>query len=381
MKQYRQFIEILILSVIVFIIFLLAIIFLASSQSSYEKLRSDCKSPLDKGDLGDYEEVSNFPRPLYQGGSFSERADLKNIKMFFFGDMMIDRHVGEKIATNGLPYLFDKLATSTGIDFNSYDLISANLEGATTDGGEHYLPNNVYDFAFNPDLINKLKNYNFNFFNLANNHLTDQGQKGVEETRKNLSLLNFKYSGCSDGLAGECSATTTEINNLQVGLAGFSMVYNLIDKKEITDIVSDLASSTDLVIVNMHWGVEYEHQFNKIQEDYAHAIIDSGADIIIGHHPHVVQGFEVYKNKPIFYSLGNFIFDQYFSPDTQEGLGVGIGISENKKQIFLFPFRSKLNQVELMKDEEKSNFYKKFIQWSNVDESLKNEISQGFLEL
>lgn len=116
------------------------------------------------------------------------------VNLLFFGDMMLDRHVGEKISQNGLDYIFAKLAGEENRFFTGIDLVSANLEGAVTDVGAHYTPAMAYDFAFAPELINQLKQYNFNFFNLANNHFTDQGSRGVNETRENLSQLGFNYS-------------------------------------------------------------------------------------------------------------------------------------------------------------------------------------------
>ena len=138
-----------------------------------------------------------------------------------------------------------------------------------------------------------------------------------------------------------------------------------------------MAETTDLVIVNVHWGTEYEHQFNKIQQETAHNLIDAGADIIIGHHPHVVQGIEIYQGKPIFYSLGNFIFDQYFSSDTRAGLAVGINITDGKSEFYLFPLKSKLSQVELTEGAEKEKFFSDLINWSNLEENYKEQIKQG----
>ena len=109
-------------------------------------------------------------------------------------------------------------------------------------------------------------------------------------------------------------------------------------------IISVLASATDMVIVNMHWGREYEHQYNKRQQEIAQALVDRGADMIIGHHPHVVQGMEIYHNKPIFYSLGNFIFDQYFSADTQEELAVEAVIDGEGMELVLHPLKSRASR-------------------------------------
>ncbi|MFH1564882.1 MAG: CapA family protein [bacterium] len=303
------------------------------------------------------------------------------IKFLFFGDMMLDRTVGIKIKENGLDYLFEKLAGEDNKFFQGNDLVGCNLEGAVTNNGAHYAPQMAYDFAFNPDLIDQLKKYNFNFFNTANNHLSDQGRQGVEEMIKNLDDMNFYHSGCVDGGIDDCSSTVVEISGKKIGMAGFSAVYTKLNTEKLKTKIKNLADSTDLVVVNIHWGIEYANKFNKTQQDLAHTLIDSGADIIIGHHPHVTQGIEIYKNKPIFYSLGNFIFDQYFSKETQESLAIGINIEDEKTSIFIYPLKSKLSQAELMGGEEKEKFLKNLVDWSEVDEGYAEEIRRGEMKL
>ena len=273
------------------------------------------------------------------------------LRMLFFGDLMLDRHVGEKIDKYGLDYLLGKL--NEGEFTSGYDLAGANLEGATTNNGSHYLPDNAYDFAFSPSLISELKNYNFNFFSLANNHLSDQGKKGIDETYKNLSDIQFNYVGCSDAYlsssteiveakfgndfpilnSDNCSDIILEMKNHKVGFLSLSLVYHDIDSDEIIERIKRLKEKSDIVIVNIHFGLEYQGKANSKQEKLAHAMIDNGADIIIGHHPHVIQNYEIYNGKPIFYSLGNFIFDQYFSSETQEGLAIALDINwENNSE-------------------------------------------------
>lgn len=301
-------------------------------------------------------------------------VDIPQVSNFlFFGDLMLDRNVLNQINKNSLEYLFEKLDEEKF--FDNYNLISANLEGAVIENGQHYAPNNLYDFAFDTELVGKLKNYNFNFFTLANNHFTDQGDRGVEETRKNLDELKFDYTGCEDKEVGDCSVKILEINKKKIAMLGFSMVYGVFDETKAVEIINKIKAETDLVIVNIHWGVEYEHYFNKKQKQVGYDLVDAGADIIIGHHPHVVQGLEIYKNKPIFYSLGNFVFDQYFSVDTQESLAVSIKVLENKFEFILHPLKSQKSQASLMSEEDKNKFLNKFISWSELPEDM--DLSSG----
>ncbi len=323
----------------------------------------------------------DIPGTSHQFYYFSkgEKKNNQLVNFLFFGDIMLDRNVGTKIAKNGLSPLLENLAGQENRFFRGSDIVMANLEGAVTDGGEHYAPEAGNDFAFSSEVVAELKKYNFNFFNIANNHLTDQGASGVKETRANLKKLGFNFSGCADAEVGECTGKVVEINGLKVAMLGLSMVYHNFDLTEAQKIVAEFKKQTDLVIVNIHWGTEYEHEYNTTQSINAHALVDSGADVIIGHHPHVVQGLEIYKNKPIFYSLGNFIFDQYFSPDTQTGLSLGVSIDAKTKKgsVYLFPLYSEASKVILYSEQDKVKFLQKFVDWSTVDSEKSKEILNG----
>lgn len=315
------------------------------------------------------------------------KGDIKTNQVsnfLFFGDIMLDRNVAAKISKSGVAPLLDGLAGEEKRFFIGSDLISANLEGAVTNSGEHYPPIASNDFAFSPETVSELKKYNFNFFNIANNHLIDQGDKGLQETRVNLKNLGINFSGCADAqIGGGCSGKVVEINGIKVAMLGFSMVYHDFDLSAAQKIITEYKKQTDLVVVNIHWGVEYKHQYNTTQETIAHALVDSGADIIIGHHPHVVQGLEVYNDKPIFYSLGNFIFDQYFSSDTQQALAVGLSIDAKTKKgsIYLFPLQAQASQAKLMLGQDKTKFLEKFVDWSKLNSEQVKEILSAKITL
>ena len=306
----------------------------------------------------------------------------KSLSFLFFGDLMLDRNVKTIIDKNDFGYIFDDLATAENRFFMSPDIVSANLEGALTNNGAHYLPEASIDFSIHPDLISKIKkDYFFNFFNLANNHITDQGQKGLEETRHNLNELNINYSGCPDAMVDNCSSQSLNIADQKIAMFGFSMVYNNFDLTKAINKIKEARKTNDLIITQIHWGTEYEHNFNKHQQNIAHQLIDAGTDIIIGHHPHVVQGIEIYNNKPIFYSLGNFVFDQYFSTDTQEELAVGISYQDGEYKIYLFPIQSNNSQLSLMTSENKNNFLKKIASWSNITQNFQQELLNGQISI
>ena len=300
-----------------------------------------------------------------------------SLKMLFFGDIMLDRYVGDKIKKDGLDNIFTKLPG----DFFTADVVSANLEGAVTEVGKHYDPVFSNDFAFAPQLVSGLQKYHFNFFNIANNHLTDQGASGVAETRSNLQEMGVDYSGCVDGQIGVCTAKIVAAGGKKVGMVGLSMVYKKFNQEEAEKIIKDLKAKTDFVVVNIHWGQEYAHEQNQVQQEVAHSLVDAGADVIIGHHPHVVEGVEVYQGKPIFYSLGNFIFDQYFSRDTQQELGLGLEIGDAGYKIKLYPIKSIKSRLELMSGLEQERFLQDLSGWSIGDDNLKKQIKKGEIKI
>lgn len=315
----------------------------------------------------DYYGVGMYPAPTEQTElkftqtpnlAFALKAKERPLKLLFFGDIMLDRHVKEKINRNGFSYLLEKF--NLPAEWQAPDIQMANLEGAVTAGGRHYPPEISIDFAFNPDDMGQLKNYGFNFFTIANNHILDQGQIGFTETQKNLENLGFNYVGCPDRQTGECNIKILDIRDITIATLGYSMVYGVLDEEKMLAQIIAAKTQADLTVVFMHWGVEYEQASRKNQQTLAHKIIDAGADVLIGSHPHVVQEMEIYKSKPIFYSLGNFIFDQYFSRETQEGLGVGITVDNDKMEITLLPFKSKVSQIELMAGEERDRWLKWF---------------------
>ncbi len=290
------------------------------------------------------------------------------VKILFFGDLMLDRGVERIIETKGIDYIFEHLHDKQFT--HGYDFVTANLEGAVTKSGQHYPPENLYDFAFNPASVEKLKNYGFNMFSVANNHLFDQGQRGIDETNENLSSLGFYHYGCRDGIINSiktatvkggiineviqpqqvtqenCSAIIVEKKGYRIAFLSFSCVYTAIEKKRILSTIEQLRTKSDFVIVSPHWGVEYQQQANHSQKSLAHAMIDAGADAVIGHHPHVIQNHETYKNRPIYYSLGNFIFDQYFSEKTQKGLAVSLRLSRNTIRHDSYLITSKRSRIE-----------------------------------
>jgi poly-gamma-glutamate synthesis protein (capsule biosynthesis protein) len=292
-------------------------------------------------------------------------------KILFVGDMMFDRGVERLMQQTSFTYPIDTIK-----DFlNSFDFVIGNLEGPINETTKDF-PDSALTFSFDKKSIESLKVGNFSLVSLANNHTLNMGREGLNETRDILNESNIASTGdpidCDpDYLYQKDGITYYGVN------VTFS---NNCSNKQIASRVEDIKfyNQETFLIVLVHWGTEYKTINSQQQEDLAHAMIDAGADLIIGGHPHVVQNIEKYNNKLIFYSLGNFIFDQYFSKETQEGLGVGMEIYKEKKVFNLYPIVNKMSQPKLM-EEGKIEFLN--VLANNSSEELKESIINGKIEI
>jgi poly-gamma-glutamate synthesis protein (capsule biosynthesis protein) len=274
---------------------------------------------------------------------------------------MLDRNVAKNMSTSGLDYIFANVSTTKTRMFGAADMLIANLEGP-------FAPTRIKTsksiaFRFDSKLAEQLKAYGFHGFSLANNHSYDMGRANVPFTRQVLEKNGLGYFGdeLNEG------AVYTWFKN-DIAFIGIHNTYHEPDLKKLAAAMVDVRKKARYVIVNVHWGEEYKRISNKKQRDLAHWLIDNGATAVIGHHPHVVQEMEIYQGAPIFYSLGNFIFDQYFSKDTQEGLSVGLILQDGKvKSAYLFPFYGVKSQVQLMTEERRDEFLKWVEENSRLD--------------
>lgn len=195
--------------------------------------------------------------------------------------------------------------------FKNDDLTIANLENALTfeeERAEKYDYGNNYWFKGNPDYAKVLKVAGIDAVSLANNHTYDYMEKGYNDTRETLKNIDVGYFGYED-------VYETEIKGVKIGIAGFNQLGNVEQGTDINELKAEikekldlLKANNDFVIAAIHWGKEYAHEHNEIQTELGHFMIDNGADLVLGHHPHVIQGVEKYKDRYILYSLGNFCF-------------------------------------------------------------------------
>jgi len=315
---------------------------------------------------------ANLPNIIMPKVQAQKNQELKPQQILFVGDIMLDRNVEALMEKNGDNYPFEKIA-----DFLAkQDLVVANLEGPIVKSPENF-GEHALKFAFNAQTSSVLKDNHINLISLANNHILNMGQTGLKETKEYLTQSQINYFG--DPL--KCGLDLSYIQDNIIYL-GFNKTFSSgCQDADILKSVKEARSQNPdkFLIVNMHWGSEYKTVNSKSQQDLAHQLIDAGADLIIGHHPHVVQNIELYKNKLIFYSLGNFIFDQYFSKNVQQGLAVGLEIYKDKLVYTIYSLQSQKSQPALMADEDKTKFLADLAARSS--EELGSQINLGKIEL
>lgn len=314
----------------------------------------------------------------YVDGSFSigNKAFDNTATILTFGDMMLDRFVRQKINTNGSIYPFDKIKRF----LIGSDIVVANAEGVFTSYSSETLNVSDAPLKFTFDLANlaTLNKLGFTLFSQANNHALDFGKQGLEESEQVIEKSGMNWFGDPSNKNLHSFTTTirgqkiTFIGYHQFSPQGFDTVFN-----EIQSAKKD----SDFVIVYPHWGMEYNQEITETQIKDAHAFIDAGADVVIGSHPHVIEPIEIYKNKAIFYSLGNFIFDQASVGPTSEGLSVGISITSQKISYYLFPLDIRKAQASLMLYDKRGKVLSDIAKRSFVQDEMKKSIKSGILTL
>ncbi len=267
-----------------------------------------------------------------------------------FGDIMLDRGIRNIIEKSKRdPFVNIKKDKSV---LHKYDFVVANLEGPIVEMDRSSCQQKLYSFQFSEDSADKLKNVGINILNLANNHSYDCYSEGLKNTRDHLNRVGISYIG---GNTPESSYVVKEIDGKKIVLIGIDVTLETIPMAKFYTLIKDLKSKNDYIVVNIHWGKEYSKVQTGSQVEIAHKLSDSGADVIFGHHPHVVEPVEIYNSSVIFYSLGNFVFDQDFG-DTKIGLGAGVEFEKKKMRVTLYPFNIVRFTPEFMKGDELYSF-------------------------
>lgn len=259
--------------------------------------------------------------------------------LLFVGDIMLDRGVEfyiRKYDDWRWPFLNVKDV------FEEADLVFGNLESVVSDKGEKQ--GSIYSFRADPKTMEGLVFSGIDVVSVANNHSMDYGVEAFVDSLRRLKETGIDYVG--GGVTREEAETVVikTVKGIKIGMVAYTAKGSPLwqagenspgiawmDSTRLAQLKKDIEvakANVDILVVSFHFGEEYQKEPSAAQQLLSRAAIDAGADLIIGHHPHVVQPIEQYKNGWIAYGLGNFIFDQGFSKETMEGLALKVEINE-----------------------------------------------------
>jgi len=251
---------------------------------------------------------------------FRIRTELENQRKNDFtilcgGDILLAEGADAAMREHGSNYPFMKIHN----EIRKYDIFFANLESPITDRGTPFT-DKPYTFRLSHEFADSLCVLGVNVLSLANNHIMDYGKPGLEDTIACLDKLDIRHAGAGNNLTRARRPAILRRGNtdlLFLAFCGRPPVEFYADMENpgtspmhTENIIRDIQkykTGKNILIVSLHWGIEQRSTPRRYQVRLAHMIIDAGADCIIGHHPHWPQAVEIYRNRPIFYSLGNFV--------------------------------------------------------------------------
>ncbi|OHA91090.1 MAG: hypothetical protein A2665_01330 [Candidatus Zambryskibacteria bacterium RIFCSPHIGHO2_01_FULL_46_30] len=253
-------------------------------------------------------------------------ADNPAITLGFVGDIMLDRGVWQVVSINGrgdFKFIFERSQE----ELNNLDLLFGNLEGPVSDKGRDL--GALYSFRMNPDVIDALLYAGFSVLSLANNHAGDWGEEALRDSINRLGRAGISHVGAGLSAEEAYKPLVFDVDGFKVAILAFTEstgIYEggniaLAREEKVRESIQSAQNTdiADFIVAYFHFGDEYQREPNERQRKLSYAAVDSGADLVIGSHSHVTQSAEKYKDSLIVYSLGNFVFDQYFSDETMRG--------------------------------------------------------------
>ncbi len=238
---------------------------------------------------------------------------LEELHMVAVGDIMLDRSVGKKINSNGCAHIIEQVAEQ----LCEGDITFGNLECALSTVGAHE-PFGACIFRADPKTVEVLVLGGFDIVSLANNHTLNSGNAALMQTLDHLEEAGIAYVGAARERERGSHPTFFVVQDMRIGFLAYTDLtfahesHSKVDR-DLTKMraqVTQAKNNCSLLIVSYHWGEEYRRKPTSRQVQVAHASIEAGADVVLGHHPHILEGVEIYETRPIFYSMGNFVFDQ-----------------------------------------------------------------------
>lgn len=326
--------------------------------------------------MGNWYGVNIGERKGYIHKNMVEEID-QTVRLTFAGDVMMDWSVKNTVKQKGADYPFVHVKK----ELASSDLGIVNLETAITNTANKYPKQ--YNFKSDPASLAGLKNAGFQLVSLANNHTIDYQTTGLRDTITNLKKYKLDYIGGGLNASEAYASKSYELKGKKIKILAFSRVLpdyswvattskpglaNGYDLSLMNKAIKKEKQNADYVFVYIHWGIETNRKPEAFQRQWAKSMIDSGADGIVGSHPHVLQGFEYYKGKPIAYSLGNFLFPNYVKGDKAQTAVLHVDIKNNNIMMSVTPYKIYKDQIIPQSEKEKLAVWKELqlLSYSNI---------------
>jgi Putative enzyme of poly-gamma-glutamate biosynthesis (capsule formation) len=292
----------------------------------------------------------NSGKPAPSGNADPEPLD-EPVRIAFVGDILLASSVEKLMRREGFDYPYAKALPY----LREPDLTIGNLENPITTRGTP-AEDKKFVFKGSPDLLPSLREAGFDFVSLANNHTLDQGVEGLLDTMAHLDEADIKHAGAGRNDEEAFTPVVFDVKGMSIAVFSLSRVVPEVswkadknhpgvaetyDPRRAVAAIERAREEHDLIIVYAHWGEELKREPRDIEKKLARAYIDAGADIVVGSHPHVLQGFEQYNGKWIAYSLGNFIFNVTTNADTRDtGLLNAVCVKGGGCELAFVPMRA-----------------------------------------
>ncbi|MGG1664014.1 CapA family protein [Brevibacillus sp. NRS-1366] len=283
------------------------------------------------------------------GSAEEENVDTgESIKVAFVGDIIMDKSVGGQISRNGVDYPFQKTA-----DFlKRADLTIGNLETSVSTRGKP--EKKEFTYRSKPETLKGLVHAGFDVVNLANNHSLDYGMEALFDTMHHLDQEKIGYVGAGKNEEEAFAPYIQTIMGKRVAVIGLSHVLpnrqwfagknkpglaHAYSYEPMLSYVRKAVEQSDITIAVMHWNLEYKDFPEPYAREMARKLIDNGVDAIVGSHSHSVMGVEFYRNVPIYYSVGNFVFTTSYNPKGREAMMVELTFTESETKSRVIPVK------------------------------------------
>ncbi|HWP81167.1 MAG TPA: CapA family protein [Bacteroidota bacterium] len=268
---------------------------------------------------------------LLWGVSVASSSDTTHVSLIAFGDVNLGRAVGQELLKGDLDYPFAQARPLV----TSADIVFVNLESQLSEqGGETQHPKYNLIFCGPPEGAKALRHFGVTVVSTANNHAFDYGLKGLRETIDYVTAEGMRYVGTSKDSTELFAPAIIESNGVRVGFVAYTEFVNMklgwqgriavFEEPRVQREIERLRATVDVVVASYHGGNEYVDTPHRRTLRNLRLLAEAGADVVIGHHPHVPQGIERHKGTLIAYSLGNFVFYQPQRHWTQRGFALNV---------------------------------------------------------